>query len=270
MTQREVRRVRHPLKFRLLTVVSVTDLSPVLRRIVVAGDDLEGFVSEGFDDHVKLFPTPRGQTPYLPQVGEDGQPVWGEHRPVARDYTPRSFDAANKALTLEFVIGHGGPATEWAEQVQVGDALGLGGPRGSMVVSTDYATHVLIGDETALPAIGRRLAELPSGVKAVVVAEVEDETYQIDLPSKADVTIHWAYRHGEARGGGQALTRLAVEVARSVDPLDAYVWAATESSVARAMRPQLLAANGFDPKHMKVAGYWRVGDVGAHEVFKDE
>ena len=61
----------------------------------------------------------------------------------------------------------------WAAQAQRGETLTLGGPRGSFIIPTTYDWHLLIGDETALPAISRRLAELPAGARAVVLAEVD-------------------------------------------------------------------------------------------------
>jgi NADPH-dependent ferric siderophore reductase len=81
---RQPRRVRHELKFRRARVEAVEQLTPVLTRIVLTGDELDGFFSPGFDDHVKIFPTPRDEPLVLPTLGPDG-PVYPEPRPVARD-----------------------------------------------------------------------------------------------------------------------------------------------------------------------------------------
>ena len=263
MSARETRRVRHDLKFRTLSVVSVETPTPTLKRIVLGGDDLTGFVSAGFDDHVKIFPVRDGDALVLPTPGPDG-PIFPEPRPVARDYTPRAYDPATNRLTIDFVIGHGGPATEWAEAATVGSVLGVGGPRGSFVVPTDYADHELIGDETALPAIARRLEELPAGVRVLTVVEVEDAASRLALTTRADLTQIWVERTG-ARGQADALIEAASAAAAEVSRDDAYVWIAAESQVAKALRVALIAL-GFDPKAMKAAGYWRLGDVGAHEV----
>lgn len=265
---RQPRRVRHELKFRRARVAGVQQLTPVLKRIVLEGEELEGFFSPGFDDHVKIFPVPRGQPLQLPSVGPDG-PVFAEPRPVARDYTPRAFDADKRQLTIDFAVGHGGPATAWAEAAEVGDELGLGGPRGSFLVPTSFAQHLLVGDEAAIPAISRRLEELPAGSRAIACIEVADPDGELDMPSEADVEIIWVHRHGGPRGRGEALTAAAIEAASRIDPADAYIWVACESSVARAMRPALLAARRFNPKWMKVAGYWRLGHAGSHDVIED-
>ena len=265
---RQPRRVRHDLKFRRARVESVEQMTPVLKRIVLSGEELEGFFSPGFDDHVKVFPTPRGQPLVLPTVGPDG-PVFAEPRPVARDYTPRAFDAASRRLTIDFAVGHGGPATAWAEEARVGDELGLGGPRGSFLVPTSFAEHLLVGDEAAIPAIARRLEELPAGARVIACIEVADAAGELPLSSAANVEIVWVHRNGGPRGRAEALTAAAVEAARRIDPSDAYVWVACESSAARSMRAALLAARAFNPKWMKVAGYWRLGRAGSHEVIED-
>ena len=259
------RRVRHELKFRTLTVVSVRDLTPTMRRIVLEGEDLDGFSSLGFDDHVKLFPVAPGQALTLPTVGPDG-PVFPEPRPVARDYTPRAFDAANRRLTVDFVTGHGGPATEWAEAATPGAVVGVGGPRGSFIVPTAFADHLLIGDETALPAIARRLEELPAGVRAHVVIETDGAASRLPLSSAAELSVTWVDRKALARS--EALAEAMEAALTAVDRSDAYVWIAAESAVAKALRTQALAM-GFNPKTMKAAGYWRHGAVGAHEVIED-
>ena len=265
---RQPRRVRHELKFRRARVEAVEQLTPVLKRIVLTGDELEGFFSPGFDDHVKIFPAPRGERLVLPTLGPDG-PVYAEPKPVARDYTPRAFDAANRRLTIDFAVGHGGPATAWAEDARPGDELGLGGPRGSFLIPTSFAEHLLIGDEAAIPAIARRLEELPATARAIVCIEVNDVGGELDLSSPANVEVVWVHRNGGPRGRPEALTAAAVAAAKRIDPADAYVWVACESSVARSMRAALLATRPFNQKWMKVAGYWRLGRAGSHEVIED-
>ncbi|GAW42350.1 NADPH-dependent ferric-chelate reductase [Brevundimonas sp. SH203] len=264
---RLTRRVRHDLKFRTLSVVSIQELTPDLRRIVLEGPDLAGFVSLGFDDHVKIFPAAEGQTPILPVAGPDG-PIFPEPRPVARDYTPRAHDPATNRLTLDFATGHGGPATEWAMAARVGSLLGIGGPRGSFVVPTDFADHVLIGDETAIPAITRRLEELPAGVRAHAVIEVADAASRLDLDSRAEVAVTWATRDGAPRGRADTLLSAVETALAGVDTADAYVWIAAEADVAKALRARILAL-GFSPKAMKAAGYWRLGGPGGEKINLD-
>lgn len=267
MSARDIQRVRHDLRFRTLTVAAVQDLTPSLRRVVLEGPELDGFVSLGFDDHVKIFPAAEGEAAVLPALGPDG-PIFPEPRPAMRDYTPRAFDPTTNRLTLDFVTGHGGPATEWAMAARLGATLGVGGPRGSFVVSTDYADHVLIGDETALPAIARRLEELPPQARAHAVIEVGAFADRIALDSPARATVTWAMRDGAPRGEGQALLKAAETVLAGVDPTDAYVWIAAEATAAKALRARALDL-GFSPRAMKAAGYWRRDAAGGEKISLD-
>lgn len=267
MSTRDIQRVRHDLRFRTLTVAAVQDLTPSLRRVVLEGPELDGFVSLGFDDHVKIFPAAEGEAAVLPTLGPDG-PILPEPRPAMRDYTPRAFDPTTNRLTLDFVTGHGGPATEWAMAARPGATLGVGGPRGSFVVPTDYADHVLIGDETALPAIARRLEELPPQARAHAVIEVGTFADRIALDSPARATVTWAMRDGAPRGESQALLKAAETALAGVDPTDAYVWIAAEATAARALRARALDL-GFSPKAMKAAGYWRLDTAGGEKISLD-
>lgn len=267
MSTRDIQRVRHDLRFRTLTVAAVQDLTPSLRRVVLEGPELDGFVSLGFDDHVKIFPAAEGEAAVLPTLGPDG-PIFPEPRPAMRDYTPRAFDPTTNRLTLDFVTGHGGPATEWAMAARPGATLGVGGPRGSFVVPTDYADHVLIGDETALPAIARRLEELPPQARAHAVIEVGTFADRIALDSPARATVTWALRDGAPRGESQALLKAAETALAGVDPTDAYVWIAAEATAAKALRARALDL-GFSPKAMKAAGYWRLDTAGGEKISLD-
>jgi NADPH-dependent ferric siderophore reductase len=222
---------------------------------ITLGGDLEGFTSLGFDDHVKLF-FPNGK------VGDDGQPLSD-----SRDYTPRRYDPAAKTLDIEFVVHDAGPATRWAMQAQPGQPLAIGGPRGSFVIPEAFDWHLLMGDDTALPAIARRLAEFPAGTKVLVIAEVDGPGDQVTFDSKADVTVVWAYRNGAEAGSSDVLARTLK--ATTLPKGDYYAWVAAESLIAKALRVQLIADHGANPKWIRAAGYWRRGAVAVHDTFND-
>jgi len=260
---RTPQRVRHPLRFRELEVRQVQRITPHLVRVTVGGEALEGFTSPGFDDHVKLFfPDEQTGVLALPTAGPEG-PVWPEGRkPTMRDYTPRRFDAAARTLEIDFALHEAGPATRWAERAAPGDRLGVGGPRGSFIVPMAFDWHLLIGDDTALPAIARRLAELPKGARAVVLAEVESEADHVDLPSEADVAITWVHRAGAARGTPPLLA--ALHAARL--PTGAFhAWIGCESAHAKLLRAHLIDECRANPKWIRASGYWRDGSAGTHD-----
>ena len=131
----------------------------------------------------------------LPVLGADGLAFAdGAIRPTVRDYTPRRFDAVSQTLTVEFVLHGDGPAASWARQATPGDWLAVGGPRGSFLAPDDYDAYLLAGDETALPAISRRLEEMPPGVRAIVLVEVADRHEERHLPTAANASIVWLHR----------------------------------------------------------------------------
>lgn len=257
-----VERVRHALKLRQLRVQRVDSLTPHLLRVTLTGEDLDDFVSASFDDHVKVFlPAAPGLPAVLPTLGEQGviPPADGQ-KPLARDYTPRRFDRARRELDIDFVIHASGPATTWAAAAQPGDALAIGGPRGSFVVPTAFDWHLLIGDHSALPAIARRLEELPAGVKAIAVIEVTDAQAVLPLASRADTRIVWLHRNGAAQSG------LPDAVAGMTLPEgEGYAWAAAESAVARDVRRVLVERHGLDKKRIRASSYWKQGAAGVHE-----
>lgn len=242
-----IQRVRHDVKMRILTVTRVEKLTPHMVRITVHGPELEGFPSASPDDHVKVFlPTSSGEF-NLPTMTPDG-PVYtqGKEPSPARDYTPRQFRAESLELDLDFVIHGDGPASTWAEKAKVGDKVGVGGPRGSMIVPGDFDHYVLVGDETALPAIGRWLEEMPKDTKVTVLAEVAS----LDEKQALARDARWFVR-GESPSLDKALAELPIPEG------DTFWWVATESKRARELRSLLGEKPGINKDWVKATGYWQ-------------
>jgi NADPH-dependent ferric siderophore reductase len=268
-TERTARRVRHETKRRLLQVREVSRITPKMVRIVAGGDELAGFVSAAHDDHVKLFFPPPGQDkPVMPTPSPNG-PIYpeGAPRPVARDYTPRRYDAAANTLVVDFVLHGDGPATAWAAQARPGHFLGVGGPRGSFIVPDDFDWYLLAGDETALPAIGRRLEELPASTRAIVVVEVADAGEEQRLGSRAGLDIRWLHRDGAAPGEKSLLQKAIAEL--SIPRGEGYAWVAAEAGTAKALRRHLVDERGLSKDRVKSAAYWKHGAIAVHETYDD-
>jgi NADPH-dependent ferric siderophore reductase len=245
--QRSVQRQRFPdARRRQLIVKRVTRVTPHMVRVTLTGD-LQDFNSAGYDDHVKLF-----------FAGE------GDNK---RDYTPRRFDAAANELDIEFVLHGEGPATTWAAQVKAGDQLEIGGPRGSSVVTGDFDWYLLVADEAGLPAVARRLEELPAGARTFVVAEVEDASDEQTFDGETELQVTWLHRKGRQPGTNELLLDALTKL--TVPPGVGYTWIATESNVARSLRRYLIDERGFDKEWLKAAGYWKLGEIAAHENHND-
>ena len=266
-TSHSVQRVRHETRMRMLTVLRTRHITPKMLRVTLGGNDLHGFVSAAADDHVKLFfPERSGGAPVLP-AGPPGTPLAeGAPKPIARDYTPRRYDVTANELDVEFSMHGDGPAARWASQARAGHQLAIGGPRGSFVISNTFDWYLFVGDDTALPAIGRRLSELPVGARAMVIAEVDDRAEEQLFQTQADLHTTWLHRSGAAAGDA---ARLAAALASLKVPAGVgYTWIACESNVARSLRQQLLA-RGFDKQWLKAAGYWKHGASATHEKHED-
>lgn len=246
-----VGRIRHELKRRRLTVKRVAPIAPQMVRITFGGESLSDFASLGFDDHVKLF-----------------FPADDPAAPVMRDFTPRRFDTQASELDIDFFLHDAGPATSWAAQASVGQELDVAGPRGSAVIALDgIDAHVLIGDETALPAIQRRLEELPHDTRALVVIEHDAGVQWPALSSRAQLETLWVPRDGRIDPPAHEL----IDALRETDfPAGScFVWVAVESRAARAIRRYLREERGLDKQWIKAAGYWQRGSAGAHDVIGD-
>lgn len=252
VSQPVVQRVRHTFRARHVQLVERHQPSPGFVRLVLQGPELEGFVSAGFDDHLKLILPQAGQErPNLPQM-VDGRPHIEGERPTMRDYTPLRYDAARQRLELEFALHDGGPAVDWATSAPLGQWLGLAGPRGSMVVEPALDWHWLLGDESAMPAIERRLAELPATACATVRVQLRNPADRRDWHSAAGLDLQWV-----------ASLDAAVQ-ALELPPGQGFIWAAGEHAAMARLRPLLLAKPGADAKRMRIAAYWKQGDAAHH------
>jgi NADPH-dependent ferric siderophore reductase len=261
-----IHRVRHEPRRRILTVKQVERLTPAMTRITLGGD-LDGFHSASYDDHVKVFfPLPGRNAPTIPEPGPDGKPPEGVERSPGRDYTPRRYHAGE--LVIDFALHDAGPATSWAVQAAPGQQLAVGGPRGSFVVPDDFDWYLFIGDETALPAIGRRLEELRSVARAIVVVAVEGPEEEQAFDSRAEVETIWV-RRPLSRAEDPAPLLDAVRALKLPATGDGYAWAAGESQTAKLLRRHLIDERGLNKAWVKAAGYWKRGAVSIHETHND-
>ena len=231
-----IERVRHDLKIRELEVARIAQLSPGFASITFKGDALADFTSLSFDDHVKFI-----------FDGADGQQV-------RRDYTPRRYNREACEVDLEFALhGHGG-AAEWARNAKVGDKAIIGGPRGSMILPLAMDWHLLIGDASALPAVTRRLEELPQDARAQVVLLVDPEDRR-EFATQANADIHWV-------GSNEELLQLLKDL-----PLQGgagLAWGGGEASLMVQVR-QLLVDKGLPRQAARISAYWKQGVADHHE-----
>lgn len=228
-----IQRVRHELKRRELEVAKVQQLAPDYVSITFKGETLHDFVSASYDDHVKFL-------------------ISDEDR---RDFTPRSYDNVAGELTIEFALHATGAASDWARQAAVGQIAHIGGPRGSMIIPMDYAWHVLAGDATALPAIRRRLEELPKDAKVTVLVAAAQAS-QLSFNSEAQVNL-------QLLADDSAL--LAAIRALQLPEGEGFFWFAGEAKVAAQVRDIVFTDKGHPRDAARISAYWKQGASGHHE-----
>ncbi|WP_256853114.1 siderophore-interacting protein [Pantoea sp. Fr+CA_20] len=246
-------RVRNELRFRRIHVAAKTRLADTFWRIVFTGDDLMGFNSPGFDDHIKVFfPSADGAALALPTINEDGIQWQDGLRPVARDYTPLAFDGQS-SLTLDFYSHESGVASNWAAQAQVGDTLIIGGPRGSLLVPTDYAFQLYVCDETGLPAFKRR----SSTVKAEALhlfAYADEAAGRAYLADTGNAEISWLGRGNMTLAD---LPQLTAALDKIVIPQhDAFIWLTGEGQFVKQLCDYFTTQRGVDADCVRAVAYW--------------
>jgi NADPH-dependent ferric siderophore reductase len=218
-------------------------------RVTFTGDDLAAFGWNGPAAHIKLvFPEAGQVEPPMPQPD-------GPRLPNVRTYTPRRFNPAVPELEVEFVLHGAGPASNWADQVQVGQNLVMAGPGPNYQIDPTADWYLLAGDDTALPAISSILDNLPPTTRAYVLLEVADAQEEQVLHSPAELEVTWLHR-----GSKQADTVLEQALRDFKLPAgNGRIYVGCEAGVMRRIRQHLVRERGLEAARMVTRGYWKQG-----------
>jgi NADPH-dependent ferric siderophore reductase len=217
----------------LMQVASVTRRSPGFTRVRLEGHDAERFGTGSY--HFRLLIPRRGRPPCWPRIAASGRTVWPEgddalHRPC---YTT----VAHGDNWLEFDIFHhtGSPTSNWLAEDPTGRTVGIIGPGGGACPDSDNL--VLLGDETAMPAIIRMLQDASGTVHAYIQAGRHD---LCELADDHRVTL---------------VANLNDALAATEIGIDSHVWFAGHADQAKSARAQL-AARGVNKRDFTAAAYW--------------
>jgi NADPH-dependent ferric siderophore reductase len=235
-----------------VVVQRIEQLSPHMVRVTLGGEQLASFEWRGPAGHLKLIVPPDG-------VHEAPMPLPdGSRAPNTRTYTPRRFDAERRELDVDLVLHDEGPAGRWASRAQVGDRLVVMGPAQGYQIDAQAPWFLLVGDDSALPAIETILAELPADAKVQVFVEVVDDFEVRTLQGPAQMELHWLPRGEDARQAG-----LPLEAAlRAMGPLpegDGRIYVACEAAAMRRIRDHFLRERGVERERLVTRGYWKLG-----------
>lgn len=280
-------------------VDTVRDLCPSMRRVTLSGEGLRKAAPLCLDRRIKLI-LPRYQGEAL--AGIPRTPDWyaslvslpPSDQPLLRTYTARAMRPDKAELDVD-VVRHGtnGPAGRWIETVAVGDRLLVAVPRAEvkdidnigLAWRPGSAKQILVvGDETAAPAIANIAASLDPDVVGTIVVEMPtpEDSWPLTVPPGVDVRV--LCREGEAPGSllERELYTLTwpPEVPEDVavgdldddagvlwdEPVkdadgDHYAWLAGESGAVKRMRRFLVRERRCPRDRVAFMSYWRRGHV---------
>lgn len=232
-------------------------LAPHMIRIVAGGAELADFPDTPYTDrYVKiLFPRPGVTYPEPFDMEVIRAELPREQWPAVRTYTVRALDPASGELTIDFVHhGDSGLAGPWAAAARTGDVLRLLGPGGAYAPDPRAAWHLMVGDESALPAIGAACERVTPGAPVRAVLEVADADEEQLLTSPGELRTTWLHR-------GPAAPGRLVEALRALDfpPGRVHAFVHGEAGLVRDVRRHLLDERAVPRGLLSVSGYWRRG-----------
>ena len=232
-------------------------LTPHMIRVVLGGEDFAGSTPAL---HRPLRET---AVPHARASSTRSRSTWAwSARPsrralaATRTYTVRSWDEDSKELTIDFVYhGDEGVAGPWAAAAQPATCC-VQGPGGAYVPGRAADWHLLVGDESALPAIAASLERLPAGAPARVFIEVAGPDEEQKLSISDGVELVWVHRGH--RPVGEAL----VDAVSAVEFLPGRVQAFVHGEAHFVKRAAPPAAGGArrDRDQLSISGYWRRGN----------
>jgi NADPH-dependent ferric siderophore reductase len=238
-------------------------ITPHMVRLVLggagpAGEGLAAFEAGEFTDHyVKVLFAPKGVTYPEPfDMDRIRAEFPREQWPATRTYTVREWDAAAREMTIDFVVhGDEGLAGPWAARARPGETVRLLGPGGLYAPDPTADWHLLVGDESALPAIAASVERAPAGatVRALVEISGPREEQKVAAPDGSGIT--WVHR--EDRPVGEAL--VAAVQALEFPPGDVHAFVHGEAGFVKALRGHLRNERGIPRERLSISGYWRLG-----------
>ena len=147
-------------------VRSTTWLTPSMVRVVLGDGDLDTFVMpDDTDTYVNVALPPRTRRTGSSSTRRRCATTTRRARGRCDAATPCAPGTPRpQELTLDFVVhGDDGVAGPWAAAAEPGDVLVFEGPGGGYRPDPEADWHLMVGDESALPAIAASLEAVPDG-----------------------------------------------------------------------------------------------------------
>ncbi|WP_329569153.1 siderophore-interacting protein [Kitasatospora sp. NBC_01266] len=239
-------------------VLRTERITPHMVRLVLGGAGLDGFDATEFTDHyIKVLFAPEGVSYPEPfDIARIREEFAREQWPVTRTYTVRTWDPALRELTVDFVVhGDEGLAGPWAARARPGETVRFLGPGGGYAPDLTADWHLLVGDESALPAIAAALERMPADAVVRAFVEVADAAEEQKIVSPAGVEVSWLHRG--ARPVGEALVEAVAALDFPAGAVSAFVHG--EAGFVKELRRLLRVEHDVPRERLSISGYWRFG-----------
>ena len=225
-----------------------------MARVTLAGAALEGLeVTDPASSVRLLLPDPGSDDLVLPQWTGNEFLMADGRRPTLRTFTPGRVDGAALEVELDIVVHGAGAASAWAAAVEPGASVALSGPGRGHQVDPEADRYLLLGDETAIPAVSQLLETLAPDT--AVYVHLESDGDPLGLPPHSGAAVTWHQRAGGAPYGATLVAALG-EV--TLTP-GTHVWAAGEAAAMQQVRRLLFEQRGVPRARATVRGYWKAG-----------
>ncbi|MDW3219012.1 MAG: siderophore-interacting protein [Acidimicrobiales bacterium] len=242
-----------PPPFRAVEVIRTEPLTPRMMRVVVGGAALDGFGQPEPASSIRVVIPWPGDEFELPEWTGNEFLLADGRRPALRTFTPVTFDAAAYEMTFDIVRHPGGAISTWAETAGPGDPVAVSGPGRSEVIDPEASRAIVVGDETAIPAIRQLIETTPASIALDITIEVTTPEAELPLPDRDGCEVRWSVLD-PTHAPGTAL--LPPVVAAEIGP-DDRVWAAGEAAGVQRIRKHLKERD-VPRQHTTVRGYWKV------------
>ncbi|MFH8618439.1 siderophore-interacting protein [Streptomyces sp. NPDC017979] len=239
-------------------VVRTERLTPHMTRVVLGGAGLAGFRLDGYTDHyVKLvFPQPGVDYPQPFDMDRIRAELPRSEWPANRTYTVREWDPEALEMVIDFVVhGDEGLAGPWAQRAEAGEPMWILGPGGGYAPEPAADWHLLVGDESALPAIAASLERMPDDAVVHAFVEIEEAADEVALDLPKGVSVQWLHRAG--RPVGEALVAAVRELEFPAGRVSAFVHG--EAACVKELRRHLRLEREVPREDLHISGYWRQG-----------
>ncbi|BCJ41139.1 siderophore-interacting protein [Actinoplanes ianthinogenes] len=234
------------------TVRRITYVTEHVKRITIVGAALCGLPVPPPAAKVRLFLPPAVTAlPEFPLWTPRGL-LWAPGASTAmRSYTVRRHDPGTGEIDVDILLHGNGPGSQWAATARTGARVGFLRPESGYLPRPDVARHLLIGDESALPAIAAILESLAPATSALAIVETGDRCYR-RYPGAGP--IRWLDRGDRAPGA--ALWEYVRELPAPDAAVQAFV--AGEATPTRLIRQHLRDVWGLSTRDgtLQAKGYW--------------